>query len=401
MNATYQSAWGLTIQSAGTLFAIKTTEFRYTSLVQEIIFGVDSFDGVKESVDRFHWQRLMLCTSPSAQRNGLVTRIRADLGARLVAVYDHVRSHVPDDQVAEALALASENKIDAIIGLGGGSSIGMAKAISFDFEKKRDGSPTDQPRIPILAIPTTYAGSEMTPVYGITQHENSFARKVTVNDPRITPMLTIYDPRLTLDLPPDITAATGINALAHCIEAVYSITRNPLATAAALSGASCIAKQLPRCYAHGGDLEARTEMLIGSYLAGTALAHVAMGLHHGICHILGGSAGVPHGVANSIMLPHVMRFNADKLAHELAQIGDAMGLTHNGRTDFALAQAAAQCVYDMVGEMALPQHLREVGIKEADLPRLAQMAMASRTIQNNPKPITDSEQIETLLRAAW
>src|SRR5207302_9769191 len=186
-----------------------------------------------------------------------------------------------------------------LIGMGGGSPLGMAKAVSFSLTEKHSSasigssSPNAQPLVPVVAIPTTYAGSEITPVYGITRQVDDVARKVTVSDARITPKLVIYDPLLTLDLPPSLTASTGINALAHCIEALYSITRNPLSTAAATSGVRAIASALPRCYAAGNDLEARSEMLAGAFLAGTALSNVTMALHHGLCHVLGGTAGVP------------------------------------------------------------------------------------------------------------
>jgi alcohol dehydrogenase class IV len=384
----------------------RVTRFEYTHPAQQVVFGIEAVARLGDFSERYHWQRLLLCASGSSQRSGHVARIQAALGARLVATYDRVQPHVPDFQVTEVLALAEANEIDAIVGLGGGSPIGMAKAISFALEAKRVKSsrtplPADQPLVPVIAVPTTYAGSEMTPVYGVTQHDNGTARKVTVTDPRVTPKLAMYDPQLTVPLPPELTASTGINALAHCIEAVYSITRNPLSTAAALSGARDIAQALPRCYAQGDDLEARTQMLVGSYLAGTALSNVTMGLHHGICHILGGTAGVAHGIANSIMLPYVMRFNLDTTAPELAAIGEAMGLARNGRSDSTVAEEAAQRVYDLVREMKLPQQLRLVGVSENDLPRLAQLAMASRTIKNNPKPIADPAQIEALLRAAW
>ena len=385
----------------------RVTHFEYAHSAQQVVFGVGVVDRLGEFGERYHWPRLLLCTSGSSQRSGHVARIQAALGARLVAIYDRVQPHVPDYQVAEVLVLAEEYEIDAIIGLGGGSPIGMAKAISLALEAKRVGNPvdaalpTDQPLIPVIAIPTTYAGSEMTPVYGVTQHDNGAARKVTVTNPRVTPKLALYDPQLTLSLPPDMTASTGINALAHCIEAVYSITRNPLSTAAALSGAREIAQALPLCFSQGDDVQARTQMLVGSYLAGTALSNVAMGLHHGICHVLGGTAGVAHGIANSIMLPHVMRFNLNATASELAAIGEAMGLARTGRSDFTVAEAAAQRVHDLVREMKLPQQLRLVGVSENDLPRLAQLALTSRTIKNNPKPITDAAQIESVLRAAW
>ncbi len=382
-------------------------EFHYTSYAQEIIFGTGSLARLSEAVDHFHWQRLMLCTTGSARRNGHVSTLEAALGQRLVATYDHAQSHVPDFQVAEALAIAIEHQVDAIIGLGGGSPIGLAKAISQALEEKRTGQaarasfPTDQPLVPVVAIPTTYAGSEMTAVYGMTHHSASSSRKITVTDPKITPKLVIYDPRLTLDLPPEMTASSGINALAHCVEAVYSITRHPLSTAAALSGAQHIAQALPRCYATGEDLEARTGMLIGSHLAAVALSNVAMGFHHGLCHALGGTAGVPHGIANAIVLPHAMRFNLNATAPQLAQIAAAIGLAVDDRSAEAAAEAAAQHIADLIGHMSLPQRLREVGVNKADLPHLAEVALQSRAVQSNPKPIQNAAQIEAVLDGMW
>ena len=144
----------------------------------------------------------------------------------------------------------------------------------------------------------------------------------------------LYDPLLTLNLPPEVTASTGINALAHCIEALYSITRNPLSTSEALSGIHSIYTALPLCYLDGNDLEARTEMLVGAFLAGSALSHVSMALHHGLCHILGGTAGVQHGFANSIILPHAMRFNIDATAPQLARAAEVMGVERRSSYSF-------------------------------------------------------------------
>jgi alcohol dehydrogenase class IV len=353
----------------------------------------------------------MLCSTGSLRREGHIAMLEKVLGSRLVAVYEHVQPHVPDFQVVEALELASEKEIDALIGMGGGSPIGMAKAVSMAFEEKRSGQPArsaipiDQPLVPVVAIPTTYAGSEMTPTYGITYHNDGLARKVTITDAKITPKLVIYDPLLTLNLSSAMTASTGINALAHCIEALYSITRNPLSTSLALSGVRTIYTSLPRCYVDGNDLEARTEMLVGAFLAGSSLAHVTMALHHGLCHTLGGTAGVPHGVANSIILPHAMRFNLDATAPQLAQAAEAMGIecTKSGfsMSNEAVAEQAVERIYALIGQMNLPQHLRDVGVKETDLPHLAQLALQSRAVKSNPKLITDAAQIESVLRAAW
>jgi maleylacetate reductase len=382
-------------------------EFRYTSYAQEIIFGPGSLNQIGEAVGRFHWQRLMLCTSPSLRVNGHVAVIEVTLGERLVATYERTQSHVLDFQLAEAFELARAGEVDAVIGLGGGSPLGLAKAVSSALEEQRTGRParaafpTDQPLIPVAAIPTTYAGSEMTPIYGVTHQTGGATRKITVRDARITPKLVIYDPLLTLNLPPAVTAGTGINALAHCIEAAYSVTRHPLSTAAALAGIQAITRALPRCYHQGDDLAAKTEMLRGAHLGGTALASVAMGLHHGLCHVLGGTAGVPHGVANAIILPQAMRFNLDATAPELAQVAVAMGLDVAGKSDEAAGEAAAQHVYNLVSQLGLPQRLCDAGVNEADLPRLAELALKSSAVQSNPRPLTSAAQAEAIFRAAW
>jgi alcohol dehydrogenase class IV len=389
--------------------SIQPSEFRYLSYAQEVIFAPSSVNRLSEAVDRFHWQRLMLCTSHSMRSSGRVTLLEDALGERLVTIYDQVQPHLQDVQVAEALRLADEHHVDALIGMGGGSPIGMAKAVAFAVEEKRSGYPpraafpTEQPLIPVIAIPTTYAGSEMTAVYGITHTQETPPRKITVNDPKIAPKLVVYDPELTLDLPPQLTASTGINALAHCIEALYSITRHPLSTAAAISGVHHIWNALFNCYQDGQNLEARSEMLLGSHLAGLSLASVAMGLHHGLCHVLGGTANIPHGIANSIILPHAIRFNADVTAPQLLPAAEAMGISVNGISPMAAVETMAQKISELIHQMNLPQRLREanVALRESDLPSLAQLAFQNRTVQNNPKPIKDINQIEKLLRDAW
>lgn len=367
--------------------------FHYVSYAQEVIFAPGSIGQASEAVERFGWQRLILCTNHSMQVNGHINSLQSALGNRLVATFDRIQPHVQDTQVDQVLGLAMEHEADAIIGMGGGSPIGMAKAVAYAL----------RPSIPVIAIPTTYAGSEMTAVYGITHSRENPPRKVTVNDPKIAPKFVIYDPELTLDLPPEMTASTGINSLAHCIEALYSRTRNPLSTAAAISGLQHINKALLNCYREANNLAARTEMLLGSHLAGLSLASVSMGLHHGLCHVLGGTANVPHGIANSIILPHVIRFNADTTTPQLVPAAEAMGISLNGISPIVAIETMAQKIFDLVRQMNLPQRLRDAGVnlKESDLSQLAQIAFQNRTVQNNPKQITEPAQIEALLRAAW
>lgn len=363
--------------------------FHYVSYAQEVIFAPGSLAQVDEAVERFGWQRILLCANHSMQNNGHIDSIKSALGNCLIAIFDHVQPHVQDVQVNEVLALVQERNADAVIGMGGGSPIGMAKAVGF------------QSHLPIIAIPTTYAGSEMTPVYGITHTDETPPRKVTFNDPKIAPKLIIYDPNLTLDLPAEMTASTGINALAHCTEALYSKTRNPLSTAAAVDGVHHIYNALLRCYQDGANLDARNEMFLGSHLAGLSLASVSMGLHHGLCHVLGGSANVPHGIANSIILPHAIRFNADGTATQLFPAAEAMGISIDGINPMVIMEALSQKIFELIGQMNLPQRLRDAGVNESDLPHLAQLGFQNRTVQNNPKPITAAIQIEQLLRDAW
>jgi len=216
-------------------------DFGFILYAQQVIFGWGSLARLGETVDPYGWQRLMLFTNRSMQVGGHVAAVERVLRERLVAVFDRVQPHVPDIQLDEALELALMKDVDAIVALGGGSAIGMAKAAAWALEEKRTGQPprsvfpTEQPRVPVVAVPTTYAGSEMTAMYGITHTREMPPRKITISDPKIAPRLVVYDPELTVKLSPEMTASTGINALAHCIEALYSVTRHPLSTAAALA----------------------------------------------------------------------------------------------------------------------------------------------------------------------
>ena len=336
----------------------------------------------------------MLCTTPHLRQNGIKALVENECGKALAVSYDKVEPHVQGFQVDEALALAQQFDVEAIIGLGGGSPIGLAKAVSFELAgrhrgRKGAGQPNAPPLIAGIAIPTTYAGSEMTPIYGVTQSQaHGLPHKLTVRDPRITPRVVIYDPELTVKLSPEMTAATGINALAHCIEAVYSKTRNPLSTAAALRGIYHIRRALLRCHQDGKDMAARTEMQLGSHLAGASLATVSMGIHHGTGHVLGGTAGVPHGIANCIVLPHAIRFNADTVAAELAMSAEAMGISRDGRGDNEMAFELADEVENLIGRLGMPRRLRDVGVEKSALPQLAESMLENRAVGNNPKAIT-------------
>ncbi|HKO25364.1 MAG TPA: iron-containing alcohol dehydrogenase [Chloroflexota bacterium] len=379
--------------------------FQYTSHAQHVVFGAGELANLGAHLGRVAGGRVILCTSGSYVRNGTLTRVREALGERLVAIFDGVRPHVPETTVAAAVALAMEAKAEVVIGLGGGSALGTAKAVSAALHEGTAGgygrasSRTDQPPIALVAIPTTYAGSEMTPLYGVTRSAED--RKVTTTDARVLPALVLYDPELTLELPPEVTAGTGVNALAHCIEGVYSTTRSPVSTATALAGIEVIRRALPRCVVTGRDVEVRTQMLSGAYLAGTTIAHAALAIHHGLCHVLGGTAGVPHGAANSIMLPHAMRFNLPVCSAELSRVARALGIDTAGLSDEAAAAAAVDAVAALIHGLGMPQRLRDAGVAADDLPRLAALALKSAAVRANPRRVTAAAQVEGILQAAW
>ena len=371
---------------------------------QKIVFGTGALQHLAHYLSPYGWRRVLLVTSGSARRSGRAGQVEALLGEAHSASLDGAQPHVPDAQVQAALRLGNEHAVDAVLALGGGSAIGLAKATAYLLNRLHEAQALDPggsaaPHLTaVAAIPTTYAGSEMTPVFGITAWQDGAAQKVTTTDTRILPRLVLYDPELTVDLPPDLTAATGINALAHCVEAVYAANRNAISTQAALAGARAINHALPRCVAAGDDLDARTEMLEGAHLAGKSRADVSMGLHHGLCHVLGGSAGLPHGVANAIILPHAMRYNLDAVTPHLAALAEAMGL--GGATDADLARAAVDHVAALIASLGLPQRLRDAGVPAEALPQLARLAAESKTVRRNPKPVGIRE-AEVLLRSAW
>ncbi len=285
-----------------------------------------------------------------------------------------------------ARALAEHHKIEVVVAMGGGSAMGVGKGVVSGEGKS------------LIAIPTTYAGSEMTPVFGTT--DRAERRKSVRRDDSVLPKLVIYDPEVTLDLSPGLTASTAMNALAHCVEACYARDVNPLVPPIALEGIRRIVRSLPLCIANGHNLDAREDLLTGAYLAGFSIGNAAMGLHHGICHVLGGRTWFAHGVLNAIMLPHVMRFNADAVPDAMSAIADAMTPhpdppPHGGRE-----HSAPEAVAALVATLPVPHRLRDAGVPEAILDSIAAEAVTNSTVRANPKPVTEAD-LRELLRKAW
>lgn len=246
----------------------------------------------------------------------------------------------------------------------------------------------DRPLVAHLSIPTTYSGAELTPFFGMT--DPATRQKQGAGGPTSAPVIALYDPHLTLSTPPRVSAETGMNALAHCVEAAWSPFRTPEAEAIALAGAAAIHGALPRVVADPADVEARTAMLAGACLAGRCLLNAGMGVHHGLSQLIGGRTGIPHGLANAILLAHCVRFNADAATEAVARIGLALGAPHD----------AAGAVDRLRAGVGLPGRFSEVGVDEADLAVIARLSQSNHNVARNPRPVSEADAL-ALLRGAW
>jgi alcohol dehydrogenase class IV len=302
----------------------------------------------------------------------LVTTRRWDgLELPVAKRYSGVRAHVPVEVVEEAAAAAQD--VDGLVALGGGSAIDTAKAVS-----SRTG-------LPVVSVPTTYSGAEWTRGFGMRDEERGL--KLGGGGARVEGIL--YEPELTLGLPPGESGGTALNALAHSAEALYVEGRNDDADRHALAGARLIATALPRVLADGADREARTELLEGAMHAGAALAGAGLGLAHAMAQALGGRYGISHGAANAVCLPPVLRFNEPVAGDEIARFGEAVGASGG----------AAEAVEDLA-RLAGFERLRDLGVPEPELPVVAELAAERAGAKANPRPAPPPE-IAELLQSVW
>ena len=306
----------------------------------------------------------------TARRRPLADRAAALLGNAAADIFDGAQSQVPAETAAAGRAAARAAAADGTVAVGGGGVIGLAKALALD------------PGLPSLAVPTTYSGSEMTPIWGLTEG----GEKRTGRDGRVLPKTVIYDPELTLGLPPRIAGPSGINAIAHAVEALYAADASPLTSLVAEAAIRALAAGLPRVAAAPNDLDARAETLRGAWLAGASLGTVSMGLHHKLCHVLGGSFGLPHAETHTVLLPHAAAFNAPAAGAAMARAARALG-----------ADWAPAALYDLARSVGAKTALADIGMKAADLDRAA--ALATERAYPNPRPFTQAE-VRALLEDA-
>jgi len=266
--------------------------FVQDGLPVRVVFGAGRREQLPAEVERLAIERALLITTPS--QRATAEAMADDLGERAAGVFDRVVMHVPIEVAKEGRAEAARVGADGCIALGGGSAIGLAKAIALELG------------LPIIALPTTYSGSEMTAIQGLTEG----GVKRTYRDPRMQPRTVIYDPELTVTLPPRVAGPSGMNALAHCVEAFYAENASPLLSLAAEEGIRALAQGLPRVVDQPTDLEASARVLYGAWLAGVALG-AGIALHHKLCHTLGGSFDLPHAPTHALMLPYSAHYNRD------------------------------------------------------------------------------------------
>ena len=286
--------------------------------------------------------------------------------------YDDVVMHVPVEVAGRARAAAATANADALVSVGGGSTTGLAKAIAMTTG------------LPIIAVPTTYAGSEATPVWGLTEG----ARKTTGTDPRVLPKVIVYDATLTVTLPVPMSVASGLNALAHCVDTMWGPAADPINAAFAAEGIRSLRTGLPKVVTDPFDLDGREHALYAAYLSAAAFASAGSGLHHKICHVLGGKYNLPHAQTHAVVLPYVLAFNSPHAPEAERRIAGAFGTNR-----------AIDGLQDLRRELDAPQALRDFGFSEDAIPEAAD-AILPVVPPGNPRPVTAGD-LRRLLHAAW
>lgn len=340
--------------------------FTYNALPARVVFGAGSIKQLAAEVERLGAKRVLLICTPG--RAGMAHALSENLS--IAGVFDRVVMHTPSDRVEEARKQAKAVNADCCVALGGGSTIGFGKAIALTSG------------LPIVAVPTTYSGSEMTTIWGISEG----GAKKTGRDAKVLPRAVIYDPELTVELPQAVSAASGMNAMAHCVEALYAHDGNPIVSLMAEEGIRALAAALPKIILQPENIEARSDALYGAWLAGCTISTTSVALHHKLCHVLGGF-GLPHAETHAIVLPHAVRYNNDAAPEAMSRIRKSLGTSE-----------ASAGIYDLEKRLGLPLKLSDIGMQEADIERAAKIAADAP--YPNPRKV-EYEPVLRLLRDAY
>ncbi|MDP9841203.1 maleylacetate reductase and hydroxyquinol 1,2-dioxygenase domain-containing protein [Streptosporangium lutulentum] len=344
-------------------------EFTYVSQAARVLFGAGTLARLREELERLSCSRAVVLTT--AGQADLAARARELLGPLAAGAFTGAAMHTPTAVTEQALALVRELGADCVVAIGGGSTTGLSKALAV-----RTG-------LPQIVVPTTYAGSEVTPVLGETDN----GVKTTRSSPAILPETVVYDVDLTLGLPVPLSVTSGVNAMAHAVEALYAPQADPVTDELALRSIALMSAALPRIAEDPADLESRADALQAAWLAGTCLGTVGMGLHHKLCHTLGGSFGLPHAETHTVVLPHAMAYNARAVPDVMRRIAEVLG-----------AADAPAAVYDLVSALHGPVSLGGLGLREEDLAKAAELAGGAS--YPNPREVT-ADGVAALLRDAW
>lgn len=343
--------------------------FVYMAQPSRVIFGQGALARLPEEIVALGAEKALVLSTP--EQRATAENVAALLGPRAVGIFDRAVMHVPIETAREARDVARKLGADCAVAIGGGSTVGLGKAIALDSG------------LPILAIPTTYAGSEMTPIYGITEA----GLKRTGRDIRVLPRTVIYDPELSVGLPVAMSVTSGLNALAHAAEALYAFDANPVMSLMAQEGIAALGRAIPRIAKQPDDMDARSDALYGAWLCGTVLGHVGMALHHKLCHTLGGTFNLPHAETHTIVLPHALAYNASAAPEAMHRIARALH-----------APSAPQAVYDLAHQSGAPVALRDLGLREIDLEKACDLALQNQ--YPNPRPL-ERQALRQLLQNAY
>ena len=345
--------------------------FVYTASPSRVIFGPGASSKLPEELAREGRHAALILSTP--QQVGEAERIRDLLGPNAVGIFSEATMHTPTEVTEKALAVAQNLKADCVVAVGGGSTTGLGKAISI-----RTG-------LLHICIPTTYAGSEMTPILG----ETANGRKTTRRDPKILPGVVIYDVDLTMTLPQGLSATSGVNAIAHAVEALYAPDTNPIIKLFAKEGVRALAEALPAIVKESGDVAARSKALYGAWLCGLCLGSTAMSLHHKLCHTVGGSFDLPHAETHTILLPHTIAYNSPAVPAAMRELADALPDSDGD---------AIEGLNRLLSKIGVERALQKYGMREEDIDKAAAIAMENRYY--NPREV-DQAKLRELLRRAW